>query len=216
MKSFFDFISKDEDLSQKDKERIALTIKEHYESGNYRIVEGIFSSRRDSELITKSENSETSSINTGQPVFSQKDKERIVERIFNQHKESSISTVFLSYSRDDSIFVDHLEKDLSIKGYTCWVDRSDILGGQNWARKIEEAIDSSTVFIVVLSPSSTKSRWVQLELSYALYLKKLVIPIIYKSGFKIMIEFVNLQTIDFSKSYNTGLGNLIESLVLLP
>jgi hypothetical protein len=41
-----------------------------------------------------------------------------------------LSSVFLSYSRGDSQFVDRLEAELCVRGLDVWVDRRRLEGGQ--------------------------------------------------------------------------------------
>src|SRR6266496_2145548 len=72
--------------------------------------------------------------------------------------------------------------------------------------------DACAVFIVVLSPHSVTSEWVQNECLYALHMKKLVIPVICNRGFKKMLELMRLQAIDLSRGYEQGLAKLLLAL----
>ena len=92
------------------------------------------------------------------------------------------------------------------------MDRVYINGGEHWPRKIQHAIDACAVFIVVLSPDSVTSEWVQNECLYALHMKKLVIPVICNRGFKKMLELMRLQAIDLSRGYEQGLAKLLLAL----
>ncbi len=122
------------------------------------------------------------------------------------------NSVFISYAWADWEFVHRLTADLQSAGYSCWMDRVYINGGEHWPRKIQHAIDACAVFIVVLSPDSVTSEWVQNECLYALHMKKLVIPVICNRGFKKMLELMRLQAIDLSRGYEQGLAKLLLAL----
>ncbi len=69
--------------------------------------------------------------------------------------------IFISYSRKDINFVRRLAGDLEKAGYDVWWDLTDLRGGDDWVRVIPEAIKNSDKIIVVLSPNSTISEWVE-------------------------------------------------------
>ena len=65
-------------------------------------------------------------------------------------------------------------------GYQLWIDKREILGGQNWGNQVAAAISESDAFIVVLSPSSVNSKFVRIELEHAINEGKRIVPIILK------------------------------------
>jgi formylglycine-generating enzyme required for sulfatase activity len=77
--------------------------------------------------------------------------------------------VFLSYASQDRPVVRELSGRLASEGWIDpWVDEKKLLPGQDWRTKIEEAVETSDVVIVVLSSNSvTKEGFVQKELRYA-------------------------------------------------
>ncbi len=79
-----------------------------------------------------------------------------------------MSSVFISYSTKDRGFVEQLVKDLRSNGVQPWYDKWEMLPGDSLTRKIGEAILENDFFIVILSPNSVNSEWVQQELSVAL------------------------------------------------
>src|SRR5512144_1786466 len=85
--------------------------------------------------------------------------------------------IFISYSRKDISFVRKLAGDLEKAGYDVWWDLTDLQGGDDWPRAIPAAIEASQSVIIVLSPNSMLSDWVEKEYTYALGLHKKVIPI---------------------------------------
>lgn len=88
-----------------------------------------------------------------------------------------MTQIFISYSRKDIAFVRKLAGDLEKAGYSVWWDVSDLRGGDDWVRVIPAAIAASDFFIVVISPNSTISEWVEKEYTQAISLRKRIIPV---------------------------------------
>ncbi|MGH2501894.1 MAG: TIR domain-containing protein [Ktedonobacterales bacterium] len=126
--------------------------------------------------------------------------------------ESPIST-FISYSRADSAFIDRLEADLRAYGFDTWVDRQHLEGGADWARVIEMQIQQRETLVVALSPDAITSTWVRREITFALNGGKYIIPIIARPVASTPIEIVNLQYIDLSADYTSGLQELRVALL---
>lgn len=76
--------------------------------------------------------------------------------------------IFLSYSRKDADLVDRLEMNLRRSGYNPWVDRSGLLGGQEWSAELRAALDLCAALVVVVSPAAMRSAAVAREYTYAL------------------------------------------------
>src|SRR6185437_6761648 len=122
------------------------------------------------------------------------------------------STVFLSYSRRDSDFVDRLESSLRQRGITTWKDRTEMPGGENWVKMIEEAVRACEMLLVVLSPNSTASTYVQREYIYAEQMQKFIIPIQYQAC-DIPMQLVTLNFVDFSMTpYDEALDTLVTAI----
>jgi hypothetical protein len=102
--------------------------------------------------------------------------------------------IFVSYSRKDSEFARKLAGDLEKAGYDVWWDITDLRGGDDWIRRIPAAIEESQFFIVVLSPNSILSEWVEKEYTQALSLRKKIIPIMLSP---ISVPFA-LNTINYT------------------
>ena len=77
--------------------------------------------------------------------------------------------VFISYAREDIETARKLYHDLKQAGISPWMDKEDLLPGQNWRVMISKAIQESKYFLAVLSSHSlTKRGFVQKELKMAL------------------------------------------------
>ncbi|GIL12113.1 MAG: hypothetical protein BroJett038_08330 [Chloroflexota bacterium] len=84
-----------------------------------------------------------------------------------------MSHVFISYSHKDSEYAHKLADALKEAGVEVWIDgRIDY--GTAWPRVIQENLDASGAFVVVMTPRSYDSDWVQNELNRA---KRKRIPI---------------------------------------
>ncbi len=82
--------------------------------------------------------------------------------------ESRIS-VFIAYVEEDLADARRLRDALKDAGYAPWLDKDQLLAGQNWPRAIERAIDVSDAFVACLSSRSLAKRGqFQCELRYAL------------------------------------------------
>ncbi len=131
--------------------------------------------------------------------------------------------IFISYSRKDIDFVRKLAGDLEKAGYDVWWDLTDLRGGDDWPRVIPAAIESSQFVIIVLSPNSAVSDWVEKEYTHALSLRKKIIPLMLARSsvpFALnTINFVDFTSDDYAANFNhllTALGYTGEPPVVTP
>ena len=79
-------------------------------------------------------------------------------------------TVFLSHASQDGdaarAVARHL-RDVGDPDLTVWLELDALQPGQEWIPALEQALDASTHFLVLVGPSGVK-RWVERELRYAL------------------------------------------------
>jgi hypothetical protein len=78
-----------------------------------------------------------------------------------------MSHIFISYSKDDIEFAKHLRSLLQDKGFAVWMDETKLTPSQEWWPEIEKNIISCAAFIVIMSPSSQASKWVEREILVA-------------------------------------------------
>lgn len=88
-----------------------------------------------------------------------------------------MSHIFISYSHQDSDYAHKLAEALQQHGFAVWIDKR-IGYGTQWLHEIQANLDCCGVFIVVMTPHSYNSDWVQKELGYALRKGKLVFPLL--------------------------------------
>ncbi len=123
--------------------------------------------------------------------------------------------LFLSYARSDSRFGEFLENELKRRGYSIWKDTTDLLPGDDWRRVINEAMDASTHFIVLLSPRSIERPEVNRELGAALHARKPIIPILLEVC-DVPAQLRSINQIDWREGqdfgYSSNFGLLDEAL----
>src|ERR1043165_4318020 len=116
--------------------------------------------------------------------------------------------VFISYSRTDKAFVDRLRLDLLSVGLSVWKDDKDIKPVDSTSRTIEQAINTSDYFFLILSVSSSSSPWVDVEyrLAFQCYLEKRkphIVPI-RLHDVELPLFLRDIQYADFLSDYATG------------
>jgi TIR domain len=92
--------------------------------------------------------------------------------------------IFLSHSDKDRSFASDLTEQMRRHGVPVWYSRTNILGAQQWHDEIGAALTRCDWFVLVLSPSAVRSRWVKNELVFALNdqrLAKRIVPLLYKT-----------------------------------
>lgn len=92
-------------------------------------------------------------------------------------KDPDTTRVFLSYSRQDSAFVEALRTQLTDRGYDVWIDRKDIRGGEEWRKRIATLILNAHVVVFVLTDAWLGSEVCAWEIETAAALGKRLIPL---------------------------------------
>jgi hypothetical protein len=82
---------------------------------------------------------------------------------------------FLSYHSGDEEWVSSLKASLESKGLRVWLDREQIRPGDMFPGALARAIDSVRSVVLVLSPGSVASPWVEEEYNFALARRRQVI-----------------------------------------
>lgn len=114
--------------------------------------------------------------------------------------------IFISYSRKDIEFVDRLANDLKASGFEVWYDLSGLKAGTQWGTEIQNAINSSQYFLVVLSPNSVKSSWVEREFLHASDQNIKIVPLLYQQCalpmWSLNLHFIDMQGKNYSRKYH--------------
>jgi formylglycine-generating enzyme required for sulfatase activity len=101
---------------------------------------------------------------------------------------------------------------LKAAGLDVWYDISELVGGESWRIAIQEAIRTSQYVIVVLSPDSIASNWVEEERLFAGKLKRNIIPLFYRYC-ELPLGYLSLQFIDVrGKNYKLNFDEILQAL----
>lgn len=127
---------------------------------------------------------------------------------------------FISYAREDVAVALTLYEDLRAFGAEPWMDKKDLLGGQNWQVAIGKAVRECSHFVAILSSNSISKRgYVQKELRDAISVLEefppdeiFVIPVRLENVEPKHEILKNLHWIDLFPSYEAGLHELEKSL----
>lgn len=126
--------------------------------------------------------------------------------------------VFISYNRQDRIFVERLAIDLRAKGLAVWWAEWEIKVGDSIIQKVSDGMLESGYLAVALSPSSVTSDWVQLEVSSAL-MRQLsvdrditILPLLL-ADCEIPVLLRPIRWADFRQDYDAGLKDLLSVLI---
>jgi formylglycine-generating enzyme required for sulfatase activity len=145
-------------------------------------------------------------VETKKPSFSEKTR-FLAERDPRQ--------IFLSHATADAEFAHILAADLRAESWRVWIAPESIRPGEKWVEAIDRGLETSGVFLVVLTPEAVASRWVRTETSAAIGMEH-----------KDLIRFIPLdvaecqppwlwtqyQYVPFRGSYEVGLDELLRWL----
>ena len=116
-----------------------------------------------------------------------------------------MTQVFISYSRKDIEFIQRLANDLKAAGFEVWYDLSGLEAGTRWGNEIQKAIHESQYFLVVLSPNSVRSDWVEREFLYASDQGLKIIPLLYEPCklpmWSLHLQFIDVQEKNYTRNY---------------
>lgn len=91
--------------------------------------------------------------------------------------ENSSGYLFISYSKKQGTYARGLADHLIASGFDVWID-DRIEYGSNWWNTIVETIRQSAALVVIMTPDSLASEWVQFEVQLAKKWKKPVFPLL--------------------------------------
>ncbi len=123
--------------------------------------------------------------------------------------------IFISYARENSADAKKLANLLEERDYAVWLDQF-IKGGDEWEDAIKEALDWATDVVVILTPASAESKWVNFEATTAKAKEDTAVhPVIIQSfdveAYPIWAR--GIQHHDFyNKEYLTALEDLCAAL----
>lgn len=128
--------------------------------------------------------------------------------------------IFVSYSSKDRAFVDQLAAELRKRGHIVWIDFEGIRGGDQWKQSIADGLHPSRLVLLVLTPDSIVSEWVEAEIETARALNKAIIPLLLRPvGRAADVASPNLRYVleeiqyrDFTKGFQQPFAELLKDL----
>lgn len=85
--------------------------------------------------------------------------------------------IFISYSHKDTDYAHALADHLQSIGFEVWIDERLDYGSQ-WPHELQTQLDTCSAFILIMSPRSYASEWVQSELQRARRKSKPIFPLL--------------------------------------
>jgi hypothetical protein len=125
--------------------------------------------------------------------------------------------VFLSYSRDDSVFMQTLLNNLRALGFNVWIDEELLtVGTPEWETAIEKAVERVDALVVILSPNAKASKWVNIELRLADLHETRVFPVLAAGDQRTAVpaRLLGMQYADMRgrADYEAGFHQLVNGL----
>lgn len=88
-----------------------------------------------------------------------------------------MGSIFISYSHKDAQYAHWLADSLQAQGFNVWIDaRLDY--GSHWPLELQKQLDACDAFLLIMSPNSYASEWVQNELQRAMRKRKPIFPLL--------------------------------------
>lgn len=138
------------------------------------------------------------------PVCYESEEIKLRKIIYNEKKSSKFTIknhyeIFLSFASENLDQADEIydlikERDPSIE---IFMSKRNLEGGDIWTEEIRNALYSSKIVILILTPKAIKKEWVLLESGGAWFQKKKIIP---------LIQNVDISTLPKPISENQGLS----------
>lgn len=131
-----------------------------------------------------------------------------------------MSTVFISYARENSEEAYRIVNNLSKSGVDVWFDQERLQVGQDWSKEIKRAIKKSDYVLILISQSSVNKRgYVQREIKQAIDILDefpdygvFVLPVRLDPCEVVNEKLQSLQWIDMFPSFDYGVNKIINTL----
>ncbi len=147
--------------------------------------------------------------------FLAQEQKHLLEIARLKKRDLPAARIFLSYARSDEAFVTRLANNLLKQNIDVWLDVFRLEPGTSWARQIGEALDTSQVMLLVMSPTSMASENVDDEWNYYLDQKKPIVTVRY-APCKVPYRLSKLQYVDFhDNDYDQAMARLVATLNIL-
>ena len=128
--------------------------------------------------------------------------------------------VFLSYVSADKEVAHRIVNELRERGICVWFDTYELQFGDSIVEAVENAISASDYLVVLLSPNSVNSVWVQKELGVALSSELTsrditLLPVLI-ADCEIPPILASYQYLDLRTDFEQGVARLVEQISIVP
>jgi hypothetical protein len=127
-----------------------------------------------------------------------------------------MAKLFISHSSQDKEFARQLAEDIKQIGHTPWLDEWEIKVGESIPKRIEQGVAEADYVVLVLSPNSTASNWVEAEWRAKYWNEAEQGQIMVLPALIADCEIPGLlkpkRYADFRKSYSVGLVQLMAAI----
>lgn len=122
--------------------------------------------------------------------------------------------VFISYSRRDKRTFTEIRDLLTAVGLVVWTDESLTPGTPSWKDAIEDAIEGARSLVVILSPDSKDSAWVEREIEYAMHHNLPIFPVLVRGDVRsaVPFELSGMQWADVRRDFYGGMEPLVAAI----
>jgi TIR domain len=127
--------------------------------------------------------------------------------------------VFLSHATQDRDHVELVRRQISALGVDVYLAEHDPQPGRSIAKKVQTAIETSHVVVVLITMSSAESAYVQQEVGLARAYRRIIVPIVDSSvdrtrlGILTELEHLELDTKD-PTAMLANMSQVLQRLVL--
>jgi len=108
-----------------------------------------------------------------------------------------MANIFISYAREDSDFAELVQGRLEKAGHNPKVDFEILNVGDDWRDKLDQTIRQCQVLILIISPESNDSDYVNYEWAFALGAGLIIVPIEFRTA-QIHPRMTPLQRLNFT------------------
>ncbi|XP_037277195.2 uncharacterized protein LOC119170210 isoform X2 [Rhipicephalus microplus] len=125
-------------------------------------------------------------------------------------QEFSKKDIVISYARSEADeHARKLKAQLEVLGAQVFLDQDDIVPGDDWQNKLNDAIQNCTIFVPLVTARYGNTTYTNKEVKLADYIGKFVIPVNFMKSWPpnhLAIQFASIQYIDWRKAHEVQQG----------
>jgi hypothetical protein len=127
-----------------------------------------------------------------------------------------MASVFISYAASDRVFAQRLAQDIAQLGHRVWFDLWELAVGESLVQRIGEGLAQADYLLVVLSPQSAQSTWMEREVEVLTSIeiterRTIILPLVIAECV-VPIVLRHKRFADFRLGYELGFAHLAITL----